>query len=528
MSQGVTPFVPSPFLGRMSTPSDGPPPPVTSPVVPDHPEGAPIGWAAEPQHAGAYPNYPTSPYTPGFIPTRYATPGKPLDPFLPPAPGAYYPIPPGPPSRAELDRAVMPNGFSLDWTGYPPATPAATAAPIISNHPQAPPALRPPNNPHSAPPSIYAQTPYYPPPAQLHPMQGAHWRQYPNSAGPYGAFSGYPQQGFQGYPGWGTYATPVGPHMMNLDGWGFQSAGFTPAGWAQQAPQPQQQQPQQVPGMRRPGQPRDGDRVDQFAAGPHYGPVLDPFLIKVVNAETKVNPLLEPLPDDGTERPHLKWNMLFESNNCQRSTDPSHISWSAGRDAPATFPRVTSLNIISETFPWMITIRADKPNIGVTCGEVIDSLSDGFQLLTPREDYDALPKPQRQIVGQTYRHNRSREPGVPGGRLGEGMRRLDFLGMDTTFGGIYKNDRLVQKIVGAPLPCTFVLKCVRRYALTVEEIKQHEEKEKAKKAEERRRKAEEDAHHAAAEAEARRRKATGETEARRRKATVETVTDDGD
>ena len=209
------------------------------------------------------------------------------------------------------------------------------------------------------------------------------------------------------------------------------------------------------------------------------GPVLEPFLLKVVGARVRVNPLLEPVPENGEDRPHLKWNMLFKTNACQRSTDPSHVSWYKGRDAPATFPRVTKINLVSETFPWMVTIHAADPNVGVICGEVIDGLSEDLHKLTSGADYKAQPDAKKHMIGESYRYNRSRAGGVPGGRLGEGLRRMDFLGRDAVFGGVVNDERLVKKLVGEVLPATFVVRCVRQYALTPEELRDHELRERA-------------------------------------------------
>ena len=171
--------------------------------------------------------------------------------------------------------------------------------------------------------------------------------------------------------------------------------------------------------------------------------------------------------------------MLFKTNACQRSTDPPHISWSKGRDDPATFPRVTKINLVSEVFPWMVTVHAMDRDVGVTCGELIDGLSDDLHKLTSAADYNTAPDAKKRMIGESYRHNRSRVSGVPGGRLGEGLRRMDFLGRDAVFGGVVDDERLVKRLVGEVLPATFVLRCVRQYALTPEELREHELRERA-------------------------------------------------
>ena len=182
-----------------------------------------------------------------------------------------------------------------------------------------------------------------------------------------------------------------------------------------------------------------------------------------------MNPLISPLPEDGSDRVHLNWNMLFSTSTVQRSTDPSHISWSKGRDAPATFPRVSSLRLVSDTIPWVLNVEARDIGIGVTCGEVIDSIGQQLAKFSDKHDYERLTPNLRQEVGIAYRRNRSREPGVPGGQLGQGMKRLDFLRQDTMFAGIEVNDRVVKRVCGEVLPCVFVLKCSKIFPVTREE-----------------------------------------------------------
>lgn len=170
--------------------------------------------------------------------------------------------------------------------------------------------------------------------------------------------------------------------------------------------------------------------------------------------------------------------MLFPSNNCQRSTDPTHVSWSNGRLEPATFPRVTSIRIVSEQLPWTIEIVARNRRVGVTCGEVIDYISRNLYNFTAAHDYDVLPSAKKRIIVEAYRHNRSRADGVPGGSLNEGMRRLDFLERRTMFGGLCSNDRLVRAVCGDVLPCTFQMMCMQRYPMTEAEARAQRQRQR--------------------------------------------------
>jgi hypothetical protein len=199
---------------------------------------------------------------------------------------------------------------------------------------------------------------------------------------------------------------------------------------------------------------------------------LTPFLVAVVKPDLQVHPLLKASPEnDDTD--YLKWSMLFPSSYCSRTTDPPHKSWSRGRGDPATFPRLTSMRIISRTFPWMIEVKASDPSVGVTCGNVIDTLEDYMQGMVKKEEFEAASRAKKKDMTAAYHFNRSTSHGVPGGRLGDGIRRLDWLGKECMFGGVDRNDAFVATDYGG-LPATFDLKCEMAFQLTEKEIREQE------------------------------------------------------
>ncbi|KAG6856731.1 hypothetical protein H0H87_001331 [Tephrocybe sp. NHM501043] len=450
------------------------------PVIPDAPvDGPEPGWAARGMHGGSFPIYPpSSPFVPGFIPPPPpigSTPSQPhtgLPPVRPP-PSAEYSGYPGGPPQGPWSAPVQPGP---GW-----------------GHPRAPYAQYPPQQQSGIPYPGFGNP--YPP------HQGA-WPQA--QANPYGAPP----------PGWGVPVNPAAtpmiqtihhtPHptpgygMINFDAWNapFGPLPAWPQPLGQQAAANQRNEVPEYLYARR-----QNDRVDPFTAGPSYGPVLDPFQIALLGVQARINPLLG-LPIDDPNRPYLKWNMLFRSNDCSRSTDEAHISWSVGRDEPATFPRVTVMKIVSETFPWSIEVKAGNETLGVTCGDVIETLAESFYQLTSEADYEALTPKRKNEVGAVYLKNRSREVGVPGGALKQGLRRLDFLGSNNIFGGIRSDDLKAHKILGSAPPCTYVLICSRQYVMTAKETLEYvekqrvqEDKEREERDHERRKKTEEEERH---------------------------------
>lgn len=225
------------------------------------------------------------------------------------------------------------------------------------------------------------------------------------------------------------------------------------------------------------------------------GPVLTPLLLRIVGAQLKVNPLLSP-PNQDLDQVYLKWNMLFNASHCVRSDDRPDKSWSIGRASPATHPRLTEVKIVSRTFPWIITVHAVDPHLGVTCGEIVDRLDDFLHKNLRKEDAELDSGNHRVERDQAYYHNRSTAIGVPGGRLGEGLRRLDWLCKDTMFGGLEVDNNYAREFFGgASPPAIFTLVCTKRYPLTEQEMdeqhaREREEDDKIRAAEERARAAE--------------------------------------
>lgn len=162
--------------------------------------------------------------------------------------------------------------------------------------------------------------------------------------------------------------------------------------------------------------------------------------------------------------------MLFSTSHCRRSSgDPAGRSWTKGREAPATFPRVTEVRLVSEAFPWTVTVKASRPDSGVTCGDVIDKLEDFFRVQTSKKEIEKLSQKERDRLTQRYYVNRGTSADVPGGRLGQGVRRVDWLLDNTAYGGVvHCRSRRMLADGTALMPCTFELLCRSRLQLEPE------------------------------------------------------------
>jgi hypothetical protein len=190
------------------------------------------------------------------------------------------------------------------------------------------------------------------------------------------------------------------------------------------------------------------------------GPVLTPFLAALVKPEMQVNPILKArsMDDSGAL---LEWDMLWPSSNHLRLDGSSEqCSWARCRDEPATFPRLTSLCVVSRAFPSRIYIKAGDASVGVTCGDMIDGLDDYFHTVAG-DIFDNATNQEKNDVMNSYNLNRSLSLSSPREHLGKDVCLVDWLGKDTVFGGISWNGmRATKERYG--LPIVFELRCSTR------------------------------------------------------------------
>lgn len=278
---------------------------------------------------------------------------------------------------------------------------------------------------YTGPPPMHTPAQWTPAGQWGHPRQG-----YPHSHG------ATPGNMYAGTPGWGEYQQPVfPPHLPHL--YGFPSShhpqsapyplgplpGVTPPYPPMSGGSPYH--PHGYPGPYMPGSmplgpmplysddrshsfperpTEESIRIDNWAVGSHYAPVLTPFQVAILDATLVVNPLLSPRevnpPSDDV---FLEYNVLFPVGMARRSIDPSNRSWSVGRNSPATSPRISQLRIVSREFPWVLEIEATRPQHGVTCLDVLEGIYEQLQDMVPRRHIAALSG----VKGETHRDRKS-------------------------------------------------------------------------------------------------------------------------
>ena len=104
----------------------------------------------------------------------------------------------------------------------------------------------------------------------------------------------------------------------------------------------------------------------------------------------QINPLIEYASGDTADRVHLKWNMTFPASRIRRSDEGKSAKWTRGRNEPATFPQLPGMLLVSESIPWRIQVEARNTELGVTCGEILECISQELSRLATKEEYATL------------------------------------------------------------------------------------------------------------------------------------------
>lgn len=234
---------------------------------------------------------------------------------------------------------------------------------------------------------------------------------------------------------------------------------------------PPPQRPPSAPRSSRSSQPlsrpkttsSDPEGVDnlisKWAVGEHYGTVLDPFIASIVRPEFLINPMLLLRPVEGVNNTAIIWNIVYPGSYARIPDDPSGESWFQERVEPATFPRMSSIRVISRTFPWIIEIKAEANGIAVTCRDVVDQLHKYLCVLLGPIEMDDVTPDHRKAMSVAFRANRSQDIPAEIFRDSIGMRRMDWLCKNTMFEGLEEDKGYITERLSVFVPGTFVLRC---------------------------------------------------------------------
>ncbi|KAF8589710.1 hypothetical protein K439DRAFT_1628488 [Ramaria rubella] len=187
--------------------------------------------------------------------------------------------------------------------------------------------------------------------------------------------------------------------------------------------------------------------VNKWAAGPDYGPVLEPTDLYLLQTELELHPILK-----GLHQPSFVFNLSTGHSGMFNVNDRERDLPFTKKKEPATLPRVTEIIIITRSSPWCTTIR--KPD-GVTVEDLCGGLWScyGEEDITEAEYASIPPRIQEQM-----RRTAAWTPFSPGGvHPGRSLRRCAYLKNLIYFDHLEKEDTYCKMRLGFTAPNVFVM-----------------------------------------------------------------------
>lgn len=158
-------------------------------------------------------------------------------------------------------------------------------------------------------------------------------------------------------------------------------------------------------------------------------PTLADQLLRVITPPVQV----QLHPDLSSRAEH--WD-VFKTQPWQPSNTLSLIQLGISPfhwQAPATFPRLDKIQLLSKDTTWIITIKSSTSSY-VTILDVCEGIYDHFNQNMLEEEFDALSPRTRERVLQWYLRNRPATSSSQ--QKPEALQRGDLLRSRTVFGGL--------------------------------------------------------------------------------------------
>ncbi|EMD34317.1 hypothetical protein CERSUDRAFT_117197 [Gelatoporia subvermispora B] len=196
-----------------------------------------------------------------------------------------------------------------------------------------------------------------------------------------------------------------------------------------------------------------GDRVNKWAPGVHYGPVLTQTDVYLLDADLELHPVLKGEDDSFQLVLNLSTGQMAGYNAAARDHD---LPFADVKDQPATFPRADTLIIIAEISPWCTIVR--NPG-GVTLGDICNSLIADYKD-NPVTDGElaSLPNRVQDSIRRAAAHNATYNASYYSSPAASGRpTRADWLRDKLYFERMSKMDNYAKARLGYSAPNIFVM-----------------------------------------------------------------------
>ena len=197
-----------------------------------------------------------------------------------------------------------------------------------------------------------------------------------------------------------------------------------------------------------------GDKIDKWAAGAHYGPVLSQTDLYLLQTELQINPVLT--------GQHPSFNLVFslltgQSAGFNADARDRDLQFTQ-KSEPATLPRVGQIIIITQHSPWCTIVKNDK---GVTNEDVINALWKDYSEQVTEAEFASIPPRVQEHIKRTAANNLQM---LAGGNQWQfytpvappnQYKRVDWVRERVYFQSLERNDAYAMSRLGFKAPNIF-------------------------------------------------------------------------
>ncbi|KAI0062070.1 hypothetical protein BV25DRAFT_1825933 [Artomyces pyxidatus] len=209
----------------------------------------------------------------------------------------------------------------------------------------------------------------------------------------------------------------------------------------------------------------DPIRVNKWAAGSSYGPILSQTDLYLLKPVLELHPILTKQPQAGFI---LIFNLLtgYTGGFNDNQTDRDYPFQATGE--PATIPRVQELCIITERSPWCTIVRNEQ---GVNLGDICNTMHREYteNIISEPEMLATSARMMERIKQVAARNAQAAVSGASGQQWGgfyggaaipqpNRLKRVDWLCEAHYFDNMTKEDRYIEQRLGFTAPNIFVMK----------------------------------------------------------------------
>jgi len=191
------------------------------------------------------------------------------------------------------------------------------------------------------------------------------------------------------------------------------------------------------------------DRLNnRWAPGPHYGPVLTPTELLLLDINLEIHPILQRAAED--------FEMLFNIMSGQTGGTNSNrddLQFFA-KDEPAVLPRMTEIILMTKATPWVTTIQNEK---GVTLADLCSQLwKDYTENAVSDLEFGTLPPRLQDLVRRQAGMNAHALASVMSSARARTVLRCDWFRERQWFESLHHDERYVRDRIGYAAPHIFV------------------------------------------------------------------------